>query len=101
MEREDVGMRQRGDGLGFTIEARAPLGIARDRLRQNLDGDVAIEPRIAGAIDLAHATRAKRAENFVATEPAAGGQGHAYFFGARWRNSSNQFVTVARLTPVV
>ena len=76
MKRQDVGMRQRGDGLRFAIESREPLRIARDRLGQNLDGDVAIEARIARAIHLAHPTSAKRIEDFVAAEPAAGGQGH-------------------------
>ena len=35
---------------------------------QNLDGYVALQPRIAGAIHLAHATGAERRDNFVRTE---------------------------------
>jgi hypothetical protein len=45
--------------LRFAIESRESFGIARDRLRQDLDGDFAVETRIARAIDLAHPARAQ------------------------------------------
>jgi len=35
-------MVQRGQGLGFTLEAREPIGVMRERLGQDLDGDVSI-----------------------------------------------------------
>ena len=46
--------------------------------RQNLDGDGAVEAGVLGAIDLAHAARAKRREDFVGTEFGARGEGHAW-----------------------
>ena len=48
----DVGMIQRGDSLGFALEA---FGKLRGR---DFDGDVAIQARIVGAIHLAHAADA-------------------------------------------
>ena len=55
----DVRMIQRGQHLRFALESREPVGISRERLGQDLDRDVAIQPRVARAIDLAHAARAK------------------------------------------
>src|SRR5262249_58468846 len=43
---------------------------------QDLDRDQAVEPRVARAIDLAHAARASGAENFVGTETGSGREGH-------------------------
>ena len=49
----DVRMVQRREGLGFALESRDALGISGEQLRQDLDRDVAIEPRVARTIDLA------------------------------------------------
>ena len=46
-------MIQRGGGARFLLEAMEALGISRVRGRQDFDGDVAPEARIARAIDLA------------------------------------------------
>ena len=77
-------MRQRGDGLRLALEARERVG-ARAQLRgQDLDGDVAIELGVAGAIDLAHSACPERRENLVGAETHPGGQGHApHYTGAR------------------
>ena len=53
-----------------------PLRIGDEDVRQDLDRDVAIELRIAGAIDLAHSAGAERAEDLVRTEARAGAQRH-------------------------
>src|SRR5262249_12732462 len=50
----DVWMTERRERLCLALEARQPLGIAPEEIRQDLDGDVAAELRVAGAIDLAH-----------------------------------------------
>jgi hypothetical protein len=44
------------------------------RARQDFDGDVAIEPGVAAAIDLAHATFAELGDNVVRTEAGAWSQ---------------------------
>ena len=45
-------------------------------LRQHLDRDVALEPRVARAVDLAHAARAERRQDLVRAEALAGSEGH-------------------------
>ena len=60
----DVGMIQRREGLRFAREPREPFGVAREELGQDLDRDVAIQLRVAGAIHLAHAAGAEGGERF-------------------------------------
>ena len=60
----DVGMIQRGEDLGFALEARQPIGVVRERFGQDLDRDVAIQLRVARAIDLAHPACADAARGF-------------------------------------
>ncbi len=72
----DVRMIQRGEGLRFALEAREPVGVARERLGQDLDRDVAIELRVARPIDLAHAAFADLRGDFVDAETGAGSEGH-------------------------
>ena len=64
-------MRERGDGARFLLESRDGRRIGREPRRQNLDRDVAAEPRVARAIDLAHPARAERGENLVGPESRA------------------------------
>ena len=68
-------MRQRGDGLGFALEARQPVGVIRKRGRQDLDCDIAIEARVPRPVDLAHAAGADGGEDFVRAETSAGSEG--------------------------
>jgi len=46
-------------------------------LRQQLDRHVAPEPRVAGAIDLAHSSRTERGEDLVGTEFLTRGESHS------------------------
>ena len=64
----DVGMVQGGERLRLAREPREPLGIAREELGQHLDGDVAIELRVARAIHLAHA-RLRRGVRQISVRP--------------------------------
>ena len=52
-------MIERREQLCFALEARDAVGIGRESIRENFQRDVAIEPRIARAIHLAHAARAE------------------------------------------
>ena len=76
VNREDVGMRERRDRLGFAFEARKGRRILGELIRQNLDCDVAIERRVASLVDLAHAARANRRENLVRAETDASRESH-------------------------
>ena len=67
-------MRERGDRLRLALEPRArDPASAANGWRQDLDRDVAVEPGVAGAIDLAHAARAERAEDLVRAEASRPG----------------------------
>jgi hypothetical protein len=44
-------MIQRGNGSGFLLETAQAILIPRQCLRQDFDGDVAVEARVAGAVD--------------------------------------------------
>ena len=59
---------QRGEGSRLTIESRQPFGIRGCRCRENLDRDVAPQPGVASAIDLAHSACANRLNNLVGRE---------------------------------
>ena len=52
----DVGVIERRQYLRFTLETSQPLGVSFQRLRQNLQGDVALEDEVFGPIHLAHRT---------------------------------------------
>ena len=72
----DVRIVQRGNRARFLLEALPRFRIGGERAGEHLDGDRAIEPDVARAVDLAHAARADGAEDFVRTEARADGQRH-------------------------
>ena len=73
VECTDVGMGERGDRFGFAREALPLLGITG---REDLDRDCAVQARVAGFVDLAHAPGAECAENFVRAKSDAGSKRH-------------------------
>ena len=74
VNRRDVRMIERGEDLRFALEAREPLLIEGEAVGQDLERDVALERRVARAIDLAHTARAERGQNFVRAESIADGE---------------------------
>ena len=72
VDRRDVRVIQRREGLRFTLEAREPIRVVRERLGQDLDRDVAIQLRVARPEDLPHAPFADAGDNFVDTETGTG-----------------------------
>jgi hypothetical protein len=62
---------ERGDHARLALESRARVGVAGNVRRQQLDGDAAIEPRVARPVDVAHATRADRCDDLVRPKPSA------------------------------
>jgi hypothetical protein len=53
---------QRGNGQRFTREPMPVIGIVG---LEDFEGDVALEPRVVGPVDLTHATGAKQGNDFV------------------------------------
>ena len=54
---------------------RQSFGVSGERLGQDLDGDVAIEPRVARPIHLTHSAGPKGREDLVLTEARARSEG--------------------------
>ena len=67
--------------------------------RQHLDRDVAPEPRVAGAIDLAHPARAERRQDLVGTEFRPGRERHAEIPSVRGARSLREVTERRSLTP--
>ena len=74
---QDVRMVQGSRRAGLLLEALQAIGVGRRRSWQHLDRHVAIEPRVAAAVDLAHPARPEERHDLVAAEPSAGSQWHA------------------------
>ena len=71
---DEVGMGERRDRARFEFETAQPVRVRRNRRRQDLDRHFASEPRVARPIDLAHAARAERREDFVGPQAKAGSE---------------------------
>ena len=76
VNRENVRVRERSDGLGFTLEARQRLGRRGQAGGRNLDRYVAVELLVTGAKDLAHSSRAQRRDDAVGTQQLVRLEGH-------------------------
>ena len=59
----DVRMVERGQHLRLALKSRDAIGIGRKELREYFYGDIAIQPRIARTIHLAHAAGAEGGNN--------------------------------------
>jgi hypothetical protein len=65
VERTDVGVIQTRCSPGFAFESLPQFRVRRQMIGQNLDGDAAIEPGVAGAVHLAHPTSAERLNDLI------------------------------------
>ena len=87
VEGADVRMVQAGDGFCFAVEALAQFGAVGEMSGKNLDGDDAIEARIAGLVHFAHSARADRGDNFVRAEFCASGEHYLFSFAAQFKTT--------------
>ena len=71
VELADVRMIQRGHRARFALEPFRKL------LAGNLDGDRAVEARVARLVHFPHAARANEREDLIGTELRAGREGHS------------------------
>ena len=78
VERADVRVVELRDGARLALEAGPHLGRGGQVRGQHLDGDVAAQPGVVGAIDLAHAARADLLDHSVMREKCAAGEGHVH-----------------------
>ena len=75
----DVRMIQRGERLRFPLETDQAIGIGGEEFGQDLERNITTEPGVACLVDLAHAARAERREDFVRAKSCAGSEGHEAF----------------------
>ena len=68
VNREDVGVRQGGDGAGLAIEPLAHRRVGERAGRHCFDRNVAAQTRVARAIHLAHSAAADGLDDLVGTE---------------------------------
>jgi hypothetical protein len=71
-------MIQRGQHFGLALEAGEAPGVGRDRRGQHLDGYLALQVRVGGAVDLAHATHPNLGGDFIGTEASAWSKRHCW-----------------------
>jgi hypothetical protein len=67
---------ERGERFGLPLEPRHTFGIIRKRLGEDLDGHVAIDLRIAGAVDLTHPAGPTGRLDLICADPRARRQAH-------------------------
>jgi hypothetical protein len=67
---------ERGQHLGFSLEARHPLRIPREGFRQYLERDLTMKLRVLGPKNLAHAAGAECGDNPIWAETIACLQAH-------------------------
>jgi len=72
----DVRMVERRQRAGLALESGEPVGIRCELGRQRLDGHVASQPGVAGAVDFAHSALAEQVLHFVWAERVPGGESH-------------------------
>ena len=70
-------MVEGGHRLRFELEAPQAIGVRGHGRGQHLEGDLAPEAVIAGAVDLPHPSRAKETRDFIGADPGPRGQLHA------------------------
>ena len=80
-------MVQRGEHFGLALKAGQPIGVGRQCLWQDLDGDLPLQARVGRPPDLAHSPFADLVCDFVDTKTGAGREGHLVegLYGVAWR----------------
>jgi hypothetical protein len=76
VDREDVGVRERSDGLRLPLEAPERVRVLGEIPREDLDRDLPVEPRVPRAEDDAHPALAELGEDLVGSEPGPGVDRH-------------------------
>ncbi len=76
IHRADVGMVQRGQQFCLALKSREPVSVGRKRVREDLDRDLALQPRIACAIHLAHPAASDQRDDFERPESRSTSQRH-------------------------
>ena len=68
INRADVRMIEHRQHPSFALESGTTLGVRHERIGQQLDCDITVEPRVPRAIDLAHPTAADECLDLIDAE---------------------------------
>ena len=71
----DMRVIQGGEHFRLALKTREPIVISRERWRQDLDGDLTLQPGVRPSIHLTHFTFANPGGHFVRAEASTGSQG--------------------------
>jgi hypothetical protein len=77
----NVRMVQGGEHFRLALKTGEPIGVTRERRRQDLDRDLAFQPGIGGPIYLPHPAFADLLGDFVDAEARARSEGHGKCLG--------------------
>ena len=72
----DVRIVQLGENLRFTLEPGQAVWVGCEGIREHFQRDLAVQPRIGRAIDLAHAALADEGGHVIVVEPETDVEGH-------------------------
>jgi hypothetical protein len=72
----DVRMIERGKRFSFNLEARQTRRVESELIRQRLDRDVTLEPRVARPEHAAHPALAEERGDLIRAESCADADGH-------------------------
>ena len=73
---DDVGVIEGRGGPGFPLETAEALGVEREVLPQELEGDVASELQVSRAVDFAHPARADGGHDLVGSQAVSSRELH-------------------------
>ncbi len=71
VQRADVRVAQARDRLRLALEPRPDRLVGGEAIRQHLDRDEPVEPRVEGTVDLAHSAGAHQLLDLVRSEPCS------------------------------
>jgi hypothetical protein len=78
VDNEHVRVVERARRTCFLFEPTESVSVGGERLRQDLDGDIARETRVPSAVHLAHPASANQADDLVRAQAGAWSQGHGW-----------------------
>jgi hypothetical protein len=70
-------MTEGGSGAGFPQKALAMSFVRGHARAEHLNRHRAVQARVAGMVDLAHAAGSQETDDLIRTEPRSRGQGHS------------------------
>ena len=83
IQNTDVRMRELGNGASLALETFAEFRIAGKMVRQDFDGDIAVQSRIAGAVNFAHPAGSSGRDDLVRAQACACSERHGNPNGGR------------------